>query len=132
MARTRRLRESKEKEESDPKKKDNSSTTSTGALSVGLQPSPTNVTPYRKENNNMSDKISSTKTQERNVTPLTNMTAKVDGKKMSMTRLKSDNSKMLNKANQTYPFATVPRKDLKSPYPLRTYTMKVTLEKLGN
>ena len=58
LAHARRLRESKEDKKSNPKKKDSSNITLTGALSVGLQPFPTEVTPHRKESNNMSDKIS--------------------------------------------------------------------------
>ena len=69
------IKDSKQKERSSPKKGDNSNTTSTNTLSVGLQNSPTKITPLIEENNNVIDKTSPVKTGGRSVTPLTKMAA---------------------------------------------------------
>ena len=82
------IKDSKQNEGYNPKKEDNSSTTSTNTMIVGLQYSLTKITPHIKENGNISDKMLPLKTEERSVIPLTKMSA----------RLKSDSN---NRSNES-------------------------------
>ena len=67
---------------------------------MGIQNSPTKITPHIKDNNNISDKTSPVKTEERSVIPLTKMT---DG-------LKSDSNNRSNESNQNYPMGFLLKK----------------------